>query len=85
MSTSHKQYTIRNVPARIDQVLRRRAKETRKSFNLVLLEVLAEGAGEQRPVYDDLDFAIGSMTDESAHSVSREVAKQRRIDKKLWR
>ncbi len=39
------QYTIRNVPAHLDQALRRAARERGKSLNEVTIETLARGAG----------------------------------------
>jgi hypothetical protein len=39
------QYTIRNISKQVDQALRRRAKQQRRSLNEVALEALALGAG----------------------------------------
>jgi hypothetical protein len=85
MGLNQKQYTLRNIPESVDRVLRRRAKESGKSFNLVAVEALTEGAGDPTRSYDDLDFMIGSMSASEADAVEREVAAQRRVDKKLWR
>ena len=85
MALHSKQYTIRNIPIRVDRVLRRRAKESGKSFNQVVVEALAEGAGEPGQSYDDLDFMIGSMTASQAEALNKEIAVQRHIDPKLWR
>lgn len=62
------QYTIRAVPFKLDQVLRKRAKKTGQSLNEVLVESLARGAGVNIDdhTYHDLDWFVGSQTlDES--------------------
>lgn len=56
------QYTVRNVPATVDKLLRRRAKDQGKSFNQLLVETLQAGSGLKtgsRVEYDDLDWFIG--------------------------
>lgn len=85
MAKKAKQYTIRAVPAEVDQALRRRARETGRSLNRVAVDALAAAAGESTRVHDDLDFMIGSMSRAEADRLEREVAVQRRIDPGLWR
>lgn len=83
---SGRQYTIRNVPQRVDQALRRRAQATGKSINQVAVEALIEGSGEGgRIAHDDLDFLVGSLSKAEAKILDREIAHQRLIDEKLWR
>jgi len=57
------QYTIRAVPAKLDKVLRGRARKTGKSLNQVLIESLARGSGvniaDQK--FHDLDWFVGSL------------------------
>jgi hypothetical protein len=85
MYSKRSQYTIRNVPQYVDRALRQRAKQAGKSFNQVVVEAIGQGAGAHRPVFDDLDFMIGSMSRGDAKALEREVVEQRRIDRKLWR
>jgi plasmid stability protein len=82
-----KQYTIRNIPANVDRALRRRARETRRSFNQVVVEALVAGSGEADvpQQHHDLDFMIGSMSEAAAARVEAEVRAQRRIDPDLWK
>ncbi len=84
MSNTPRQYTIRNVPAEVDQVLKLRAKETGKSFNQTALEALIAGAGtvvSRR----DLSFITGSLSKDEAKRLDTEIAAQRKIDRKLWK
>jgi hypothetical protein len=79
------QYTIRGVPRNVDQALRRRARETAKSFNQVALEALASGAGEPLRPTRDLSGVVGSLTAQEASALDGEIRRQRRVDPDLWR
>ena len=64
---SKTQYTIRSIPPKVDQALRKRAKKTGKSLNEVALEALAKGAGVTPGAhFNDLDWFIGSRSLDSA-------------------
>src|SRR4051794_8311080 len=80
MKYASRQYTIRRIPAHLDRALRRRARETGKSFNQVVLDTLLQGAGELPEPNHDLDFLIGTLSDEEAEALDLEIAAQRRID-----
>jgi len=60
------QYTIRAVPAAIDQALRQRAHRESKSLNTVTLEALAKGLelDAQPVIHHDLDDLIGSWEED---------------------
>jgi len=62
------QYTIRNIPKKLDSALRKRAKVEKKSLNQVALEALARATGVsngQEPVrHHDLDWAIGTWVED---------------------
>ena len=60
------QYTIRRVPAHLDEALRRKAKRKGVSLNQVLLESLAESVGEEAAKYHDLDELAGSWKTDKA-------------------
>lgn len=79
------QYTIRNVPSAVDRALRHRAKKADKSFNQVVLEALAAGAGESLVPRRDLRHVIGSMSPKEADAVDEQIRLQRQIDPELWR
>lgn len=56
------QYTLRNIPKKVDKALRAKAKAEGKSLNSVAIELWEEALGlngEQR-VYHDLDHLFGS-------------------------
>jgi hypothetical protein len=79
------QYTLRNVPARVDQTLRRRAKESGLSFNQVALDALTIGAGEPARPKRDLCEIVGSLSRKEADKLDDEIRLQRQIDPGLWK
>lgn len=80
-----RQYTIRDVPQSLDEVLRDKAKSARKSLNQVVLEALRCGAGlsESKVLHTDLDDIIGSWVEDK--KVSKALADQKRIDLESWK
>ena len=55
------QYTVRGVPAEVDDELRAEARATGKTLNAVVLATLEHAKGPSEPAArDDLDWFIGS-------------------------
>ncbi len=82
---SHRQYTIRAVPAAIDRALRRRAKEEAKSLNAIVVETLARGLNlvGQPTIHTDLDALIGSWQQDPAFD--RAIADFEQVDPEAWK
>ena len=79
------QYTIRVIPAAVDEALRRRARSTGKSLNEAALDALAEGAGvtgAPRKRRDLRDLAASWKPDEELEAA---LAAQDVVDEELWR
>lgn len=79
------QYTIRGIPAAVDQSLRERAKRSGKSLNEAAVDALAEGvgvAGKPRRRRDLSDIA-GSWRSDKA--VETSLSEQDAIDEDLWK
>jgi plasmid stability protein len=85
MKKAAKQYTIRNIPDRVDRVLRQRARELGKSFNQVALEALVSGAGEALRPKRDFSEIVGSLSEKEATKIDEEIRLQRQIDEKMWK
>jgi plasmid stability protein len=79
------QYTIRNVPDTLDQVLRRAARERGKSLNEVAIEALARGAGisGEQCQRRDLGDIAGTWRKDTAFDSA--LAAQDTIDQEIWR
>lgn len=78
------QYTIRNIPPVVDRVIRKRSKQSGKSFNQTVVDLLAlQTVGTTNPLHEDnFDWLYGADTlDESFDEAIRDLSK---IDEKLW-
>ena len=79
------QYTIRRLPARLDKLIRKRAKEEGKSLNTVAVEALMEAFGLRgsAPSHRDVGSLAGSWVEDPA--VDEALGEQRTIDDEMWR
>ena len=79
------QYTLRRVPARIDRVLRERARDQHRSLNEVTLEVIERGLGLSGETvrHRDLDDLIGTWVEDPGFDRALEDMDQ--VDPELWR
>jgi len=78
------QYTLRGIPAEVDQALRRKARERRISLNQLLVDELisASGATSSRR-YRPLKQVAGRWKDDP--EFDRALEDQRQVDWSLWR
>lgn len=79
-----RQYTIRQVPAEVDRVLRRKARKEGRSLNEVAVEALKTGAGLMDPgiEFHDLDWIAGTWIEDP--KFDEVLRAQDRVDRKLW-
>ena len=79
------QYTLRNIPAALDKVIRGRARAEGKSINEVAVEALVQGLGLGREsvVRRDLGDIAGTWMKDKA--VEEALAAQDRVDQDLWK
>ena len=80
------QYTVRNIPTKADEALRRRAAELRLSLNEVLRQAILKEAGvgaEPAQLYHDLDPIAGTWVEDPAFDAI--IAAQDRVDEDLWK
>lgn len=78
------QYTIRNIPPSVDQVIRKRSKQTGKSFNQTVVELLSLqtfGSAEP-PESTGFDWLYGKNTlDAEFDNTIKHISKP---DDELW-
>ena len=81
---SNIQYTLRNIPPAVDQVIRKRARQTGKSFNQTAVEVMMQGAfgTPEPPSGNPFDELFGASTLDDAFYGA--IAEQSKPDPKLW-
>ena len=79
------QYTIRDIPPRLDVELRERARREGKSLNQVAVEALAQGVGlgSTGAPKRSLEGIAGSWKRDSA--TEQALADQDRIDPSMWK
>ena len=78
------QYTIRNIPPVVDQVIRKRSKQTGKSFNqtvveLLTLQTLGSLTPEAVPSFDWL-FNKNSLD----NSFDETIGRLSQVEERLW-
>ena len=81
------QYTLRNIPRKVDQALRARAKAERKSLNQAAVEALKHGLGvsDAPTKRRDLSDLIGTLTAADARAIDEAVALMDGADLKFRR
>jgi DNA polymerase III delta subunit len=79
------QYTIRGLPAQLDKLIRKRAKEEGKSLNTVAVEALMEAFGLRggELAQRDMGRLAGSWVEDPV--VDEALSSQRVIDDEMWR
>lgn len=78
------QYTIRNIPRRLDEAIREEARRQGKSINETTIDALlrAFGLTGEPTKHRDLDDIVGTWDgDEEVEAALRD---QRRVDPDLW-
>ena len=79
------QYTIRQVPARLDRSLRQQSKQAGQSLNEAAIVALTKGLGlaDEPRTYHDLDSLAGTWREDAAFDAA--IAAQDQVDPSLWR
>ena len=80
--------TLRNIPLKLQEAIRKRAGKEGLSLNRTVLRMLEEAFGERTTsrveLHHDLDHLAGTWSDQEATDFETALAKQRRIDPELW-
>jgi hypothetical protein len=79
--------TLRNIPPRLQEVIRHRSEANGASLNKTVLRMLEEAAGHRNAageLHHDLDHLGGTWSDEEAAVFEGALAEQRTVDPELW-
>lgn len=80
--------TLRNIPPKVQEAIRRRAGADGLSLNKAVIRMLEEAAGQRttarRELHHDLDHLAGTWSDEEAAAFDAALIEQRRVDPELW-
>jgi plasmid stability protein len=79
------QYTIRDVPDRVDRALRERAQNESKSLNEVAIEALSEGVGVSDEPIVRRDLSDIAKTWKKDPVFEEVLEEQDQIDEMLWK
>jgi len=83
------QITIRISDPEMEKALRRKAKESKKSLNKVVLELIGEsygkGRGKEKPAGESLREFAGTMTNEEAAELEDAIRIFEEIDEEIWK
>ena len=84
MNSPRIQYTIRKVPQNVNDALRQRVQDERKSMNAVLIDILERGLGiKGAPVYHtDLDDLAGTWVNDPEFDSAIEALDH--VDQESW-
>jgi hypothetical protein len=81
--------TLRNIPPKLERAIRQRAGARRTSMNKAVMSLLEEHLGvsvsEPAAVYHDLDELAGVWSEHETRPFEEALAKQRAIDRDLWK
>jgi hypothetical protein len=78
------QYTLRNIPAVLDEAIRRRAREEGKSLNEVAIEALMRALGLQGEPRRQRDLSGIAGSWQPDPDTDDALEEQRCIDAELW-
>jgi hypothetical protein len=85
-----KAITIRNLPKKVERLIRTKAQERSMSINKVVISLLEERAGKnekkkRKRVYHDLDHLSGKWSGDEYREFKNTLYQQRGIDEELWK
>jgi hypothetical protein len=79
--------TLRNIPKKLQEVIRKRAGAEGLSLNKTVLRMLEEASGQQTKkseLHHDLDHLAGRWSREEAAVFEAALVEQRRVDPEHW-
>ena len=80
--------TLRNIPPKVQEAIRRRPDTDGLSLNKVVIRMLEEATGQRatarRELHYDLDHLAGTWSDGEAADFDAALSEQRRIAPELW-
>jgi hypothetical protein len=83
-----KALTLRHLRPELARAIERKAHESGTSLSGAVVTLLEQATGlakPRRPVHHDFDRFAGSWTAEQAREFDESLARQRSIDKELWK
>ncbi len=82
---SNIQYTIRNIPSPVDKVIRKRSKQTGKSFNQTVVDLLSLQTFGTTEIPDKFNFDWLYNQNTLDDNFDKAIKDMSQIDEKLWK
>ena len=81
------QYTIRNIPPAVDMVIKKRSKQSGKSFNQTVVDLLTlqTFGTTELPTDSSFDWLFGAGKDSLGSEFDEAIKDLSRPDTKLWK
>ena len=82
---SNIQYTIRNIPSPVDKVIRKRSKQTGKSFNQTVVDILTLQTFSDMEISNNPNFDWLFNKNTLDDNFDKAIKDMSQVDKKLWK
>ena len=79
------QYTIRNIPSPVDKVIRKRSKQTCKSFNQTVVELLSLQTFGTTEISEDSNFDWLFNKNTLDNNFDKAIKDISQVDENLWK
>ena len=79
------QYTIRNIPSPVDKVIRKRSKQTGKSFNQTVVELLSLQTFGTTEISEDSNFDWLFNKNTLDNNFDKAIKDISQVDENLWK
>jgi len=85
-----KSLSVRGIDSHLAAILKEKAKESKKSVNQFVLELLRKHVGLEKEkrftrIYSDLDDLFGNWSEEDYSLIQGKIDAERQVDAELWK
>ena len=82
--------SVRGVDEELADLLKKRAKESDKSVNQLVVEILRKSVGLEKEkrftqIHTDLDDFFGAWSEEEFEEIQAKIDSERQVDDELWK
>jgi hypothetical protein len=82
-------FNLRGIPPQVMAFLKREAKDSKTSVNLLILKLIEQGIGysnkPKKVIHHDLDFLIGTWSEKELKDFEKRVSIFEKIDEEIWK
>jgi len=82
---SNIQYTIRNIPSPVDKVIRKRSKQTGKSFNQTVVDLLSQQTFGTTEISEDTNYDWLFNRNTLDNNFDKAIKDMSQVDEAIWK